>query len=251
MPDEAARDSASKNGPLKGDCDVKERTHYCLIAELFEYPAEDFPRKVREITDCVSNRYPEAAAALNRLLDLLPAPDVAAMQELFLRSFDVQAITTLDVGYVLFGDDYKRGKLLAHLSREHRTVENDCRKELADHLPNMLRLIGMHPDQALVEELVSEILAPALRAMIGEFSAERIQRKNESYKKHYKTIIDTPPVSREAVTLYQLALKALYAVFEQDFALTEASVPAATNDFFASLQRENQIEEKATAAHEG
>ena len=61
--------------------------------------------------------------------------------ELYLRTFDVQAITTLDIGYVLFGEDYKRGALLAGLSAEHKKVSNDCGIELADHLPNVLRLL--------------------------------------------------------------------------------------------------------------
>ena len=45
-----------------------------------------------------------------------------------------QVLATLDIGYVLFGDDYKRGELLANLNQEHRKANNDCGTELADHL---------------------------------------------------------------------------------------------------------------------
>jgi hypothetical protein len=37
---------------------------------------------------------------------------------LFTRSFDVQAVTTLDLGYIVFGEDYKRGELLVNRAPE-------------------------------------------------------------------------------------------------------------------------------------
>jgi nitrate reductase molybdenum cofactor assembly chaperone len=228
---------------------VKDLTHYHTLADLFEYPDAEYPQKVRAVKRVLDDRYPVAAKELERFLELLPESDVIAMQELFIRSFDVQALTTLDIGYVLFGDDYKRGELLANLNREHREAKNDCGRELADHLPNLLRLSSKLEDEELLEELAESILAPALREMVGEFVAERIEKKNASYKKHYKTIIDTPFVSDEAVTLYQFPLKALCEVLRQDFSLVETTPSTHANDFLGSLTRENEIEEKAEAAN--
>ncbi len=227
---------------------MKDLTHYHTLADLFEYPDAEYPQKVRAVKRVLDDRYPVAAKKIERFLGLLPESNVVAMQELFIRSFDVQAMTTLDIGYVLFGDDYKRGELLANLNREHREANNDCGRELADHLPNLLRLSSKLEDEELLEELAESILAPALREMIGEFAAERIERKNASYKKHYKTIIDTPFVSNEAVTLYQFPLQALYEVLKQDFSLVETTPSAQTNDFLSSLRRENEIEAKAETA---
>ena len=85
---------------------MTHRIQYQLMAPLFEYPDADYPGKVREIRDYLIGCYSEAADELGRFIELLPADDVQAMQELYTRSFDVQAATTLDIGYVLFGDDY-------------------------------------------------------------------------------------------------------------------------------------------------
>ena len=222
---------------------MKDLTHYHTLADLFDYPDAEYPDKARTVKLVVADRYPNAAADLERFVELIPDSDVVAMQELFIRSFDVQAMTTLDIGYVLFGDDYKRGELLANLNREHRDAENDCGLELADHLPNILRLLSKLKDEDLIEELVDSVLAPALKDMIAEFSADRIAKKNESYKKHYKTLIDTPYVPDEAVTLYQFALKALYQTLKQDFSLVETAPSAETSDFLGSLRQENEIEE--------
>ncbi len=221
---------------------MKGLAHYHTLADLFDYPDAVYPQKVRTVKRVLDEQYPVAAAQLERFLGLLPELDVMAMQELFIRSFDVQAMTTLDIGYVLFGDDYKRGELLANLNREHREARNDCGSELADHLPNILRLLSKLKGEELVEELAGSILAPALREMKGEFTAERIAKKNEAYKKHYKTIIDTPYVPDEAVTLYQFPLDALYEVLKQDFSLVEAAPSVHANDFLGSLRKENEIE---------
>jgi len=222
---------------------VAHRIQYELLAPLFEYPQADFPEQVANIKDYLVGRYADAASDLGRFADLLPVDDLEAMQELFTRSFDVQAATTLDVGYVLFGDDYKRGILLANLNREHRTANIDTGTELADYIPNLLRLMAVIEDEEVLHDLAYAILGPALLEMIGEFSTERIEKRNKKYEKHYKTLIEVPAVATDAVTLYQFALKSLYAVLQQDFALIASMPLQRSSEFLASVSRENRIEE--------
>ncbi len=226
---------------------MAHRVQYELLAPLFEYPSAGFPERVREIKEYLDTNYGDAAADLGHFADLLPVDDLEAMQELFTRSFDVQAATTLDVGYVLFGDDYKRGILLANLNREHRAANIDTGTELADYIPNLLRLMAVMEDEEVLHDLAYAILGPALLEMIGEFSTERIEKRNKKYEKHYKTLIEVPAVASDAVTLYQFALKSLYAVLRQDFALIETMPLERSNDFLESVSRENKIEETAAA----
>ena len=226
---------------------MKTLAHYGLLADLFDYPDAEYPRRVSRIKQFLDRSYAQGAAQLDQFLRHLPARDLNTMQELYTRSFDVQAIATLDLGYVLFGDDYKRGELLANLSREHQAAGNDCGTELADHLPNLLRLMAVLRDQELIEDMALAILAPALAEMIGEFSSERLHKKNESYKKHYKTLIDAPAVNTDAVTLYQFALKSLFEVLKQDFPQIETMPQEPASSFLGSVGQENAIEERADA----
>jgi len=137
---------------------MTDLTHYRLLAGLLEYPEAGYPQTVTGIFKFVDGKYPAAAAALERFIELLPADNnLLTMQELFTRSFDVQAIATLDIGYVLFGDDYKRGELLANLNKEHRNANNDCGTELADYLPNILRLMSLLQDEDLLQDMAYEI----------------------------------------------------------------------------------------------
>ncbi|MDE2028685.1 MAG: hypothetical protein KGJ11_09105, partial [Candidatus Omnitrophica bacterium] len=164
---------------------------YELLAELFKYPCEDFHKGLSLSLAVLQKKYPVAAQELQKFSDHLKPKGLEHIGELYTRSFEIQAITTLDVGYVLFGDDYKRGEILSNLVREHESVQNDCGIQLADHLPNLLCLMVKHKDFEFITDLVREILAPALKQMIDEFEPQRIHQKNELYKKQYKTIIET------------------------------------------------------------
>lgn len=224
---------------------MKSLSHYHSIADLFVYPDLEYPQRVRNVVDLLNGNYPLAVAELELFLFLLPENELRTMQELFTRTFDVQSATTLDIGYVLFGDDYKRGELLANLNREHLAVNNDCHHELADHLPNMLRLMAKLKDDEMMDELVQELIAPALSMMISEFAPERVEKKNKAYKKHFKTLIEAPSRQIEVVTLYQHALKTLYEVLKQDFSFNEKTMTKPTCDFLHSVIKENEIEVKA------
>src|SRR3989338_8177976 len=151
--------------------------HYSNMAEVMDFPGPGFAARGRVLLDFLRNNYPDAAAEAELSLDAIPQRTLD-LQELHTRTFDVQAVTTLGTGYVLFGDDYKRGALLSNLNREHTDADNDCGGELADHLPNVLGLLPKIEDQALVKELVEQILVPALMLMVREFDPARIAKKN-------------------------------------------------------------------------
>ena len=229
--------------------------HYGQLAGLLDFPSQGFPARGKALLNLLRANHPDAAVELERFLDAAP-DDTLDLQELHTRTFDVQSLTTLDVGYVLFGDDYKRGELLSNLNREHAQAGNDCRGELADHLPNVLRLIPKLKDRALLEELVRELLVPALMLMIREFDPQRIDRKNANYRKHYKTVIDA--ARGGDATAYRWALKAVLDVVARDFEVTELMAkleawgrrPQAV-DFLGLVQKEMEIERDANPVNSG
>ena len=217
--------------------------HYQILAGLCDYPAASFFKKVQQALDFLKDKYPRAAEEVSIFRDQLFQQDLDRIQEIYTRSFDIQAITTLDAGYVLFGDDYKRGEILSHLTREHQKVQNDCARELADHLPNLLRLIAKSADEEFIQDLVREILAPAVGGMVAEFDPQRMAEKNKLYQKHYKTLIET---SADNALVYGHVLKALFDVIKQDFQVnTEVLNGHVHNDFFGCLNAEMSVEKIA------
>ncbi len=219
--------------------------HYELLADLFVYPDAKFPALVRNVISGLSHddtdkKHGDAVIELEEFYKLLPVDSLTSMEELYTRSFDVQSATTLDIGYVLFSDDYKRGEVLVHLNEECKAAKVDCGCELSDHLPNVLCLISRHGDKKFLSELVKEFIAPALRKMILEFDAKRSKKRDEFYKKQYKTLIDS---DAERATLYGHALKSVYSVLAADFDVSVDKVDDKANDFLASLKREFDTEE--------
>ena len=219
-----------------------ELTQYNLLAEIFQYPEGTLPQKMEKIVVFFRQFFPRVGEELDLFYRFLPINDIDKMQELFVRTFDVQAITTLDIGYVLFGDDYKRGELLANLNREHRKVNNDCGSELADQLSNLLKLIAKLGKNELSCELVQEILTPAIDKMIREFDPGQIKKKDGVYKKYYKTLIYS---YEERDTLYLHALKALRDMLDIDFHPERKTELHQTADFLKSLERELEIDKKS------
>ena len=212
---------------------------YSLLASLFAYPDAGLRANTEGILTYLDRHYPDARQHLEPFRDCALQSTVSEMQEIFLRSFDVQAATTLDIGYVLFGDDYKRGALLVNLNREHELVGNDCYGELADHLPNVLRLIPLIEDDAFRNELVDRLLAPALRKVIEEFEPQKIAAKEKVYRKHHKTLIEESTAYR---TIYRFPLLAVLDVLANDFTLTEELPPEPSSDFLKNIGTEITLE---------
>lgn len=229
--------------------------HYHHLAELLDFPGPEFASRARALECVLRDSHPAAASEIRQFLAAIPERTLD-QQELHTRTFDVQSLITLDVGYVLFGDDYKRGAMLSNLNQEHSRAENDCRGELADHLPNVLRLMPKLRDEELKADLVGQLLVPALMLMIREFEPGRIQKKNASYQQHFKTLI--APARSSDATVYCHALKAVMQVLAQDFDVAETMARLSdwgsrpqTVDFLGLVEREMAIERDANPVNSG
>lgn len=189
--------------------------HYELFASLLAYPDKGLLTKVEAAQEFINENYPDAADTMIEFTGFAETTLLWKWEEIYTRTFDVQAITTLDAGYVLFGDDYKRGELLVNLSKEHTNADNDCKTELADHLPNLLRLLGKLNNNDFKDDLIYLIIKPALKKIIDEFNSRNIDKKNKIYEKHHSTLIQQ---EKKYGTVYQSLLKTLLMVLDKDFA---------------------------------
>ena len=145
---------------------------YSLIAKLFNYPQGDYSETLENLNKIFLEadisllekfKLPFQHFSLNREADL---------QEYYIKTFDVNATCYLDIGYVLFGEDTKRGQFLLNMKAEQDKAVNDCGTEFADHLPNILTLLPKMNDAELREEIVVSILIPALNQMLKNFRTE-------------------------------------------------------------------------------
>lgn len=136
---------------------------------MFRYPTDDLKTFSRKWRDIISVYDPELILKLDLFTTHINEKPLPFQQEYYISTFDVQAMCFLDIGYVLFGEDYKRGVFLVNIKKEQIKACNDCGSELPDHLPNILTLLPKIKDQELAEELIYSLLIPAIHEMIFKF----------------------------------------------------------------------------------
>lgn len=154
---------------LKEDYNMKNLNHYSILAHMFRYPSEKMKDKIVPWEKIIYGYDPELILKLEPFISHITDKTVSLQQEYFISTFDVQPLCTLDIGYVLFGEDYRRGDFLVNMKKEHIKAGNDCGSELPDHLTNILSLIPLISDAVLVEELIYSLMIPALHEMIFRF----------------------------------------------------------------------------------
>ena len=142
---------------------------YQNIAALFRYPDRFVNTELCELEKFVAAQLPEQIAAAQRIAEHFSATGLNEQREYYIRTFDVNATCYLDLGYVIFGEDTKRGQMLIEMNREQERAGNDCGKEFSDHLPNVLVLLEKTKDTEFRDELATGLLMPALRLMIRNF----------------------------------------------------------------------------------
>lgn len=148
---------------------MRQDHHYQCFAEILNYPSAGGHETVAAALAKISESYPEERETLSPLLNFVLQSPEGALQELYTRTFEIQPICYLDIGYVLFGEDYKRGQFLVHMNREHEKAENSCGTELSDYLPNVLRLLAKIEDSDFAADLTQVFLLPALEKMLPGF----------------------------------------------------------------------------------
>lgn len=155
--------------------------HYATLAKLFRYPSGELKTTALESYTLLENYDDGMKAHFRPFLNFVSTASIEQQQEYYSATYDVQPLSTLDIGWVLFGDDYKRGAFLVNMKREHQNASNDCGSELPDHLPCILTLLPLMKDKQLAEELICSILIPAVEELIVRF------RNKEN---HYRELLE-------------------------------------------------------------
>ncbi|HEY9116121.1 MAG TPA: hypothetical protein VIN10_15595 [Bacteroidales bacterium] len=148
---------------------MKNLLHYKILANMFTYPDEHVVEYSTDFLEMIKTEFPDKYSSIKKLVDGHGSLSIREQQEYYLKTFDVQAICFLDIGYVLFGEDYKRAQLLVNLQNEHINAGVDCGTELGDHLPNVLTLLSKTTDLDFADELGFIVTTPAVRFMLTKF----------------------------------------------------------------------------------
>ncbi|MCB9226932.1 MAG: hypothetical protein R2836_09705 [Chitinophagales bacterium] len=189
---------------------------YISLANVFQYPTGDeYIENLEACYQLLKKHSKEAAETFKPLLDYANTHTLHDIEEVFAKTFHIQALCYLDLGYVLFGEDYKRGEFLVQMQREMKEHNIDTGCELSDNLPFILLLLTKK-DEEFVEEFVANVLQPCMKMMLVEFSQSRIDFRNRVMKRKYKIVIQQE-LTKQEINLYEHALRALEMLINKDY----------------------------------
>jgi nitrate reductase delta subunit len=141
---------------------------YRLFGEILGYPTPSLHNQVDECLSLLTYLDMDAVSLMNEFRAFLQITPLKRMEEIYTRTFDLQAICHPYVGYHLFGSGGQRGMFMAGLVKHYNVCGFSAGNELPDHLGIMLRFASTCTN-AEREELVNECIAPAVKKMVSGF----------------------------------------------------------------------------------
>jgi len=161
---------------------VTRSERYDLLAQLLDYPqVGGYPEALSRCIEMLEDGYAESAALLRPLHDHVREMNDGQIQELYTRTFDINAVCSLEIGWHIYGEDYARGALLVKMREQLRLVNVKESCELPDHLTHVLLLIG-RLDGEEADELAARYLLPGLEKMLEGMVAD---------EQPYRALIET------------------------------------------------------------
>ena len=145
---------------------------YKYIADLFRYPTVETLKSIQRVQAILAEKDIVLASKFEPFVEFHADTQMTRLEEHYIKTFDVQATCHLDIGYIVFGDDSKRGRFLYHMKEEQENAANDCGTDLADFLPNVLTLLSKTDNRELSEELTVSCLLPSLLKMNQKLESE-------------------------------------------------------------------------------
>jgi nitrate reductase delta subunit len=140
------------------------------LADLLDYPEASWRSFIESCGELVANGRPESSDAFTAFRETVMTLSLSDLQELYTRTFDLSPVCALDIGYHLFGENYKRGVFLANLRETEAPFDLGQEHQLPDYLPVLLRLLTKLNDEELRSALIVDCMIPALEKMLKTLS---------------------------------------------------------------------------------
>jgi len=170
---------------------------YAMLVEFLEYPNEGYGSRPEECIRVLKDSEAGVASTFAPFRDAAREMTTEQLQELYTRTFDINPVCTLEVGWHVYGEDYARGALLVKMKQQLRDHDLPESRELPDHLTHVLALLArLQGEEA--DGLASRYVLPALGKMLGGMSdvdnpyKAVLEAIDQSVRSHFKVEIVAP-----------------------------------------------------------
>lgn len=143
---------------------------YDSLAGLLDYPVADWQSRCDECKELLTGESESFVSQFALFASEIERLSLSELQELYTRTFDLSPVCALDIGYHLFGENYKRGVFLANLRETEAPFDLGQEHQLPDYLPVLLRLLTKLDDEELRSALIVDCMIPALEKMLKTLS---------------------------------------------------------------------------------
>ena len=147
----------------------KEKQQLCrLFAATLDYPTKTLATATQDCAAALADSFPGMAAPMRHFADFVSSQSVEALEELYTQTFDVTPVTSLYLGYHLFGETPHRSVFLCTLMDAYQAHHFSSGTELADHLGVLLRFLSVSRDKEFTGPLLEECLLPTVTKIEAE-----------------------------------------------------------------------------------
>lgn len=143
---------------------------YENLADLLDYPVADWQSRCDECKELLTAESASFVSQFSLFANETERISLSELQEVYTRTFDLSPVCALDIGYHLFGENYKRGVFLANLRETEAPFDLGQEHQLPDYLPVLLRLLTKLDDEELRSALIVDCMIPALEKMLKTLS---------------------------------------------------------------------------------
>jgi nitrate reductase delta subunit len=143
---------------------MSDKSIYAKLAVLLSYPGENYNQSLAECTELLPAARRKVQEEFEKFHEGIAGLALEDLQELFTRTFDLNPVCTLEIGWQLYGEDYGRGEFLVKMREHLRAYEIAESGELPDHLSHALALLPKL-EGAEAEEFASFYMLPAIDKM--------------------------------------------------------------------------------------
>lgn len=179
---------------------------FTLFGDLLDYPTPALSEQAQECTARLLLDQPEPANHLHNFTEFVRTARLGRLEEIYTGTFDVNPACYIFAGYMLFGESFDRGKFLVRLQERYRQRGFEWGRELADHIPIILRFLGtLAPHDELAQNLIDKCLLPVLRLMVRNFDPDATWF-NPYAGVLWSLIMVLEPLAHEPLDLSQLAV---------------------------------------------
>ncbi len=142
-----------------------------VLQAFLSYPKPDFEAALDSLRELGQSRSDEIGRALVHFVDVMSLVGRDEREELYTRTFDLDPVCCLEMGWHLYGESYDRGGLMVELRARMRELGVRETEELPDHMANALALLARMERDEGAAFAASRVL-PAMAKMIQGFKEE-------------------------------------------------------------------------------